>query len=157
MTRTRHFLSKNFRDSRASFVKDARASNARKYAWFSGGPNDFPLPHLFSLQSRTDGFFTFREIDRRDVAVVLAKSLQTLVDQSSPTTAIRWTTSSTSATIMLIFFQVSSSLSREGQQHSLPPRHRLHPGHQRQPAHLPKLRFNFSFLYFLFIDLILET
>ena len=35
--RTLHFLSKNFRDSRASFVKDARASNARKYAWFSGG------------------------------------------------------------------------------------------------------------------------
>ena len=117
--------------------------------WFLQSTKDFLLPHLFSLQSRTDGFFTFREIDRRDVAVVLAKSLQTLVDQSSPTTAIRLTTSFTSATIMPVCFQVSSGLSREGQQHSLPPGHSLHPGHQRQPAHLPKLRFILFHKYFL--------
>ena len=53
----------------------------------------FVFLHLylyFNPQSRTDGYFTFREIDRRDVAVVLAKSLGDLVDQSSPTTAIKW-------------------------------------------------------------------
>ena len=99
---------------------------------------DFSLPHLLSLQSRTDGFFTFREIDRRDVAVVLAKSLQTLVDQSSPTTAIRLVAKLiiiviiiTIVIIVIVPLQVPTGVPREGQQHGLLAGHRLHPGHQR--------------------------
>jgi hypothetical protein len=44
----------------------------------------------FSFQSRADGYFTFREVDRRHVAVILSKSLQDLTDQSKPTADIRW-------------------------------------------------------------------
>jgi hypothetical protein len=43
-----------------------------------------------SVQSRADGYFTFREIDRRHVAVILSKSVQDLTDQSKPTSDIRW-------------------------------------------------------------------
>ena len=117
---------------------------------------DFSLPHLLSLQSRTDGFFTFREIDRRDVAVVLAKSLQTLVDQSSPTTAIRLVAKLiiiviiiTIVIIVIVPLQVPTGVPREGQQHGLLAGHRLHPGHQRQPANLSKPRFFYTIIQLL--------
>ena len=117
---------------------------------------DFPHPHLLSLQSRTDGFFTFREIDRRDVAVVLAKSLQTLVDQSSPTTAIRLVAKLiiiviiiTIVIIVIVPLQVPTGVPREGQQHSVLAGHRLHPGHQRQPANLSKPRFFYTIIQLL--------
>ncbi len=42
------------------------------------------------LQSRADGFFTFREVDRRRVALILHKSLQDLVDQSAPTNSLQF-------------------------------------------------------------------
>ena len=42
------------------------------------------------LQSRADGYFTFREVDRRHVAIILSKSVQDLTDQSKPTSDIRY-------------------------------------------------------------------
>ena len=43
------------------------------------------------LQSRElNGFFSFRELDRSRVGIVLEKSLQDLVDQSAPTSSIQF-------------------------------------------------------------------
>ncbi|TRY81168.1 hypothetical protein TCAL_09282 [Tigriopus californicus] len=40
--------------------------------------------------SRSDGYFTFREIDRRTVALILHQSLEDLVDQSAPISALQF-------------------------------------------------------------------
>ena len=37
-----------------------------------------------------DGFFSFRELDRRRVAIILERSLQDLVDRRAPITAIQF-------------------------------------------------------------------
>lgn len=55
----------------------------------------------FMFQSRTDGYFTFREVDRRHVAIVLAKSLEHLTDQSKPTPFLRYVRKQTNHTKVL--------------------------------------------------------
>lgn len=47
------------------------------------------IPSFF-FQSRSDGYFTFREIDRRTVALILQQSLEDLVDQSAPVSALQF-------------------------------------------------------------------
>ena len=37
-----------------------------------------------------DGFFSFRELDRRRVSIILERSLQDLVDRRAPITAIQF-------------------------------------------------------------------
>ena len=45
---------------------------------------------VFLFQSRTEGYFGFRELDRQRVAIVLEKSLQDLVDTSTPMSTIQF-------------------------------------------------------------------
>ncbi len=52
-----------------------------------------PFVIIFTIcpQSRElSGFFSFRELDRRSVGIVLERSLQDLVDQSAPTSSIHF-------------------------------------------------------------------
>ena len=68
------------------FVTDVRGESCRQKLrdqW------KIMLMNFLLFQSRTDGYFTFREVDRRHVAIVLAKSLEHLTDQSRPTPFIR--------------------------------------------------------------------
>ena len=37
-----------------------------------------------------DGFFSFRELDRRRISIILERSLQDLVDRRAPITAIQF-------------------------------------------------------------------
>ena len=53
--------------------------------------HDLSIFSLFSFQSRElSGYFSFRDLDRSRVGIILEKSLQELVDQSAPTSSIKF-------------------------------------------------------------------
>ena len=53
-------------------------------------PDTVTVMFLLSKSRMPDGFFSFRELDRRRISIILERSLQDLVDRRAPITAIQF-------------------------------------------------------------------